>query len=514
VVEPEIRSSNAVLTVGVSGARQNACAAACLDGDLVAACEQERVTRVRRVGLQPGALPYEALEAVLAIAGKRKLADVKSFGIGEASVSLPPLYPVARFAHHFAHAATAYYLSPFPSAVALICDTDASVSTSVWLCGNDLKNVDWPSPASSALTVLYEQCARVFGLASGQEHQLEGLARLDGAPQDDRLERLITYRDGEICAIDGWESHIEAWLEEQPAGSIAHRASVAGAFQRRLGNLLLALLADVHRATGARHLCLGGGLFYNTFFNTIVRQSGLFEDVFVPPNPGNPGLAAGLALIAGAAKRGDREASPFLGASYDAEEIKATLDNCKLLYERLTEAQLLATTVDSLRRGLLVGWFQGRMEWGHRGLGNRSIVASPLSPYVLENLNVFLKQREWYRTYGLSVREDEAMRHFEGPPTSRLMQFEHRLRNPEALRHVVREGMESVRVQTVPDDDRFGRFHALHAAFGAATGIPVLVNTSFNAFAEPIVCSPRDAVRVFYGTGLDVLVIDRFVIRK
>ena len=156
------------------------------------------------------------------------------------------------------------------------------------------------------------------------------------------------------------------------------------------------------------HLCLGGGLFYNTFFNTLIAQGGSFDRVFIPPNPGNTGIAAGAALSVGRTLNGRHEmASAFLGPQYSLAEIKATLDNCKLTYECLSDGEVVAACVEALTAGRLVGWFQGRMEWGHRALGNRSILASPFSPYVLDNLNLFLKQRERHRAYALSVCEEE-----------------------------------------------------------------------------------------------------------
>ena len=152
------------------------------------------------------------------------------------------------------------------------------------------------------------------------------------------------------------------------------------------------------------------------------------------------------------------------------------------------------------------------MEWGHRALGNRSILASPLSPYVLDNLNVFLKQRERHRAYGLSVCEEKAGSYFSGPGRSRSMEYEYTLKDPELFRHVLPAGAQALRVQTV--DPAALLFQELHTAFAAATGTGVLVNTSFNGFSEPIVCSPRDAIRVFYGTGLDLLVLGCFVVHK
>lgn len=142
----------------------------------------------------------------------------------------------------------------------------------------------------------------------------------------------------------------------------------------------------------------------------------------------------------------------------------------------------------------------------------RSILATPFSPHVLENLNAYLKQREPYRTYGLSVCEDEAPRHFDVCAPSRLMELEYALRDPQIHTHVLPEGVRTLRVQTLSSDA--GLFRELHQAFGRVAPGGVLVNTSFNGLHEPIVCTPRDAVRAFYGTGLDLLVLGQFVIRK
>jgi carbamoyltransferase len=146
---------------------------------------------------------------------------------------------------------------------------------------------------------------------------------------------------------------------------------------------------------GASDLCLAGSLFYNTHFCTVAKTSGLFDRVFVPVNPGNSGLAVGTALHASGAS--PTQTSPFLGPSYDAEEIKATIDNCKLTYDWVGEHGAVTRAVDALRRGSLVGWFNGAMEWGPRALGARCIFANPFAPYVLENLNRFLKHREPWR---------------------------------------------------------------------------------------------------------------------
>jgi carbamoyltransferase len=297
--------------------------------------------------------------------------------------------------------------------------------------------------------------------------------------------------------------------------SVAHAARIADGVQRQLGDLLLQLLQDVKARVGGGNLCLGGGLFFNSYFNSVLAQSGVFERTFVPANPGNTGAAIGAALIvAGRDHRAGRarSVSAFLGPEYQIDEIKTTLDNCKLSYDYHHNGQVIERTAAALAKGQLVGWFQGRMEWGSRALGNRSILASPVAPYVLDNLNLFLKRREPHRPYSVSVCEEDAARFFRGPATSRFMEYEYEVIQPDILRHLLPLDATRLRVQTVPESA--GLFHQLLKASAALTGVPMLVNTSFNGFNEPIVCTPRDAVRVFYGTGLDLVVLGSFMLRK
>jgi carbamoyltransferase len=182
-----------------------------------------------------------------------------------------------------------------------------------------------------------------------------------------------------------------------------------------------------------------------------------------------------------------------------------------LSYEFVSESDAIDVAVDALARGRLVAWFQGRMEWGHRALGHRSILADPSSPYVLDNLNCYLRKRDRSRAFGVSVCEDRVGALFCGPDRSPFMEYEYAIR-ADRLRYAMPDGATSIRVQTVGPD--LEPFFTLHRRMEQANGTGVLVNTSFNGFHEPIACSPLDAVRVFYGTGLDLLVMGRFILRK
>jgi carbamoyltransferase len=505
-----------ISTLGIGGSRRNACAAICVDGEIRAACEQERLTRVRGIGLEAGGFPKEAVDEVLALA-HRGPDEVTSYVVAERDVQLPSSLRAVTVDHHRAHAAAAFLTSPFHRAAVLICDSHPDRELSVWIGdGSRLDDVQWPWQGR-AFATLYSECSTLFGFPGnghGHAHRLEALAHLGSGACADRLRPLLRYSKGRLEIAPGWPSQLEELIRREQAQQ-KPSVETASAVQQRIGEMLLELVGEVRATVDADAICLGGGLFYNTYFTTLIRTSGLFRDVFVPINPGNAGLAVGGALLLDGRHRdpaADKPTvSPFLGPEFDAEAIKAALDGCKLSYEFVSESQILDATVDALSRGQLVGWFQGRMEWGPRVLGHRSILANPCSPYVLDNLNFFLRKREKWRAFGVSVSEDQAGNHFCGPPSSRLMEYEYRLRD-DRLRPIMPAGASSIRVQTVVPDNEL--FWMLHMRMRQATGTGVLVNTSFNGFHEPIVCGPRDAIRVFYGTGLDMLVLGRFILRK
>jgi carbamoyltransferase len=502
--------STAIL--GVGGARRNACAAVCVDGSVVAACEQERLTRVRHEGLGAGwaAGHLEAVDEVLALAHREDHADV-TVAVAEQEARPPMPWASVAIDHHRGHAATAFLTSPFPSASVLVCDSHRERSVSVWR-GNawELEDQHWPwrGPGFAAL---YGQSAGVFGLAPERgELQLEALAHQGSRRDAGQWRDVFAYAAGAVECAPRWQATMHERIAGERQRGTEQPADTAAAVQHRIGEMLLDLVAEIRTTAASDALCLGGGLFYNTYFTSLVRGSGIFSDVFVPINPGNTGLSVGAGLDVGGRSE-SAAVSPYLGPEYDAYSIKSVLDGCKLSYAFVTEAEALDATVDALTRGQLVGWFQGRMEWGPRALGHRSILANPCSPYVLDNLNCFLRKRSRSRAFGVSVREHDAQRWFRGPARSRYMEYEYELVD-DRLRFVMPDGATSLRVQTVPAEETL--FSALHQRMEHATGCGVLVNTSFNGFREPIVCTPRDAIRVFYGTGLDMLVMGRFILRK
>jgi carbamoyltransferase len=419
--------------------------------------------------------------------------------------------PIERMDHHFAHACAAFLPSQFDAAAIVVCDEERP-EVSVWAGnGTTVATVDWPWNGAGFAT-LYSQCAEVFvpDALRGREQRMEALARLDPCHRDARLERLFCLAADRLELTTGWQTCIGSWIDL--GRCVEQAASLASAAQVRIGDLLIEFLRDVKRLFPEQtRLCIGGSLFQNSYFNTRIKCCGVFEEVFVPINPANAGLAAGVGLNAGRSPK--RSVSAFLGPSYSSEEVKATLDNCKLSYDRVSESDAIGLAVDNLHKGRLVAWFDGAMEWGPRALGGRSILANPFAPFVLENLNGYLKKRDAWRGYALSGLESAVRELFNGPPSSPFMECDFVPKDGRQFSHVLPGRKATARIQTVGRETP-RKFQALLHAFGGISGVPILVNTSFNGFQEPIVCSPRDAVRVFFGTGIDVLIIGEFVITK
>jgi carbamoyltransferase len=239
----------------------------------------------------------------------------------------------------------------------------------------------------------------------------------------------------------------------------------------------------------------------------------------VQPVAGNAGTAIGAVLEAwhGTYHRPERVAMSTLslGPGFTAAEIKQVLENCKLRFHYLvTTDEVIDSAVAQLNDNKIVAWMQGRMEFGSRALGNRSILASPLNPYSTENLNIFIKHREPFRKFAASVPAELCAEYFEVGPNARYLATMGRVKpaHREQFAAAVLAG-NLVRVHTVDRDENPLYWKLLHAA-GKATGLPVLYNTSFNLFGEPLVCTPRDAVRSFYSSGIEAMFVGNFFLQK
>ena len=494
------------MIAGVSPGSRNAAVALGENGRLVGVCSQERVTRVRGAGVGPSGMPDEAMDLLLE-RSRRTRRDIADLIIADVDgTSSPRAAESECIDHHYAHACTAYLTSGLQAATVLVCDHEPPFVSLFSAEGTAIRAVECPR-FEVGFADVYSQLSKVFKLG---DQQFEALARLHPGHRDAEVDRWLTRTDGMLSVNPGLANRVEERLGRTQDGP-GSRAALASALQERLAELLVEFLRDVAAGHQSRDLCLGGSLFYHSSINSAVSQAGVFRQVFVPVDPGNSGLAVGAACHGLGAR--PAQASPFLGPSYSAQEIKDTLHNCKLQYSWEPDGGITAA-VEALKLGYLVGWFDGAMEWGNRALGARCILANPMAPYVLENLNHFLKRREPWRGYALSGLQERVGDYFAGPEAAPFMEYDYRVRDVARLRNVLPAEDAAIRVHTVSANDGMPRFRRLLEAFADATGLPFVVNTSFNGFHEPIVCNPRDAVRVFYGTGLDVLVCDQFVLRK
>jgi carbamoyltransferase len=499
-----------VIHAGLSGVERHGSVALAEGARLMGVCQQERVTRVRNAGFNASRLPDEALDTLLRCHGRSRQ-DVGRYVVAGPDARSERQDRFEYVDHHLAHACTAYLSSPFSSATVVVCDSEAP-HVSVWVGhGGALTRVEWPWNGPG-FTEVYSRfaCAMGFHGAAG-EQRFEALARLAPDARDSRVSGLVEPGDDALHVKPGLESSIESRLAESAAGATPRGAALAASLQAELGDAFIQFLTHVRARTSSPNLCLAGSFFYHSSINTMAKRAGLFDAVFVPIDPGDAGLAVGTALHASGS--GPQFLSPFSGPSYDTQEIKETLDNCKLQYEWHSEDDAIRAAVRALQQHTLVAWFDGGMEWGPRALGARCILANPFAPYVLENLNRFLKRREPWRGYAISGLEEAVDTHFDGPARTPFMDGDYRPRDPRRFASVLPVCGAAIRVQTVGAEAP-PRFRRLLAMFGEATGLPFVVNTSFNGFHEPIVCSPRDAVRVFYGSGVDVLVLNQFVMRK
>lgn len=421
--------------------------------------------------------------------------------------------------HHIAHAASAFYPSPYPEAAVMTLDGRGETASTCYAMGQGqalryLGQVDAPH----SLGLLYEQVTEYLGfLHASDEYKVMALAS-QGEPR-----YLRAFRDIVRVEEGGRYTVAPARLEERfgpprMRGEPLERRhfDIARSLQRVLEDSVLALSEWLHAATGTERLCLAGGVALNCVMNARVRDRGPFKDVWVQPAAGDAGTALGAALWVDARERPGTARDyamdhAYLGPAFDDGEIEAFLRWSQLPYRR--PASLPEAAAQLLADGQVLGWFHGRMEFGPRALGARSILASPCAAGMQARLNE-IKDREDFRPVAPVVVEEAAAQWFANARPSPFMLFvfdvlpEQALRIP-AVRHV--DG--TARVQTVNRTQNALLYDTLQA-FARRTGVPVLINTSFNTRGEPIVCTPRDAIECFWTSPLDALAIGPFILEK
>ena len=462
--------------------------------------------------------------------------------------------------HHYSHAASAFYPSPFNEAAILTIDGVGEWATTSLAHGRGnsielLREIHFPH----SLGLLYSAFTYYLGFrVNSGEYKVMGLAPY-GTPRFARtiLDNLIDLKPDGSFRLDlryfdyatGLRMTNEAFdgLFGGPARGVSEALTdrhmdVAASIQAVLDETIVRMGKDIATITGARNLCLAGGVALNCVSNAKLLRSGAFTNLWIQPAAGDAGGAVGAALAgfylkqeSGAPPREpvDRMQGSFLGPEFTATEIEDALRTEGAVFSVLTPDALVEKCVDALASQDAVGWFQGRMEFGPRALGARSILADPRDPGMQSRLNLKVKFRESFRPFAPAVlREslsewfdlsidspymllvaDVAEKHRVQPYSDEQAKGLDKLRTPRSDTPATTHVDGSARLQTVHAETN-PRFHALISAFAARTGCPVLVNTSSNVRGEPIVCTPSDAFRCFMGTDLDALAIGNCFLRK
>jgi carbamoyltransferase len=488
-------------------------------------------------------------------ANANRVRDVAA-ALGEA-LDLDPAHIRARLRfveHHPAHLASAFFVSPFESAAVCAVDGFGDFVSTSWGVGRDrtldvIRRVLFPH----SLGLFYLALTQHLGfLGYGDEYKVMGLAA-HGAPDAVRLVRqLVALKPDGGFALDldffrhagagvsmAWEAgeptigpvyseRLTALLgpARRPGEPVEPRhEAIAASAQAVFEEAMFHVLGALQRRTGQRRLCLAGGCAQNSVANGKIRERTGFEQVFVQPAAGDDGTALGAALAVCHQERGEPRGfameHAYWGTDCTDEAARRELEKVREALARractVTEMDddeaLCAWTADRLAGGKVVGWFQGRMEWGPRALGNRSILADPRRPDMREIINARIKRRESFRPFAPAVAEEALEEYFVGAVADPFMAQVYPVRpDKRALIPAVTHVDGSGRLQTVSRRHN-PRFWLLLRAFEKRTGVPVLLNTSFNE-SEPIVCRPAEAIDCFLRTEMDVLALGRSVVEK
>lgn len=448
--------------------------------------------------------------------------------------------------HHIAHIASAYYCSSWEKAAGFSYDGSGDfVSTMMARCeGNQIEvlgRVFLPHSLGSVYTMIcefigyskYGDEGKVMGLAPyGKETYCREIARIVAARKGGFQLDLSYFKplgsnqgmqvlpDGTVRLARHFSDRMEKLFGEprKPHTEIAQRdMDLAFALQHRFEEIFFHLVNELHERVPFDDLAMAGGCALNSVANGKIFDRTPFRRTYIQPAAGDEGLAIGAALhtyhsVLNRPRRHELKRS-YLGPEFSESRIQSALQNAGLLGRKLTRDALLEETAEQIAAGNVVGWFQGRMEWGPRALGNRSIVAHPGLPNMKDVLNARIKHREWFRPFAPSILADYQHEYFEHDHPSPFMLHVYKIR-PEkrkalcAVNHVDDTG----RLQSVTREEN-PLYYDLISAFHRKTGIPVILNTSFNE-NEPIVCTPEEAIDCFQRTRMDVLAIGPFMVTR
>lgn len=557
-----------MITIGYNYSQMHDSSACIMrDGELLYAVAEERLSRVKH----DAGFPHRAIRACLDFAKVRPdqvdevcqgwpapwqtfAADLRCFATGKCPVNYTSVVSSARlFAsmghqnggfrqftqhfgptrarmrfvdHHLAHALSTYAFSGFRDAAVVVMDgRGAWEATSIWRGHNGqlehMLTIPWPN----SLGLFYARFTEYLGFVpNSDEWKVMGLAPY-GSPGVD-LSHFISLKEepyrvnaADLLAEGGGAPAVAARLgPAREAESVidTRYKDVAYAVQEACEQAMLALLAQAVKMTGARNVCLAGGVALNSKANGKILISGLVDDLFVQPAAADDGVALGAALAPYLVNEGrvpmTRLRQLYLGPQSTDEEIEKTLCTYKLRATPMDDPA--ATAAEMLAEGKILGWFQGRMEFGPRALGARSILADPRDPEMNAKVNNAVKFREWWRPFAPALLASAAPEYLESAYDSPFMIFTSAVR-PEkrAVIPSVTHVDGTARPQTVEPDVNPLYYRTIEA-FGERTGVPVIMNTSFNLRGEPIVCTPTDAIRTFFSSGMDALVIGPYLVEK
>lgn len=462
--------------------------------------------------------------------------------------------------HHLSHAASAFFPSPFDEAAVLTMDGVGEWTTTSLAVGKAngldiLKEIRFPHSIGLLYSAFTYYCG--FKVNSG-EYKVMGLAPYGEPRYADLIKsHLIDIRDDGSFSLDmqyfnyctGLTMTNERFdrlfggAAREPEAQLTQREmDLAASVQVVTEEIVIKLARGIRQATGQRNLCLAGGVALNCVANGKLQREGIFDQIWIQPAAGDAGGAIGAALAAhhmalGQPRRvdaSDAMRGAYLGPEYLQDDIEDRLRRAGARFSTVSEDEMFAITVEALVDAKAVGWHQGRMEFGPRALGGRSIIADPRSPTVQRQLNLKVKFRESFRPFAPSVLAEDVQDWFNTTVPSPYMLLvadvaKHRqlpmtdseealfgiekLNVPRSEIPAVTHVDYSARIQTVQRETN-PRYHRLLSAFKEATGCPVLVNTSFNVRGEPIVCTPEDAFHCLMGTGIELLVVGNCIVRK
>lgn len=445
--------------------------------------------------------------------------------------------------HHLAHAACSYYLSGFDEASILIIDGQGEDMSGTMAVGkNGLIKIITKFPVKDSLGYFYEAASEFVGLGLDAPGKLMGLASY-GQPIY-QFDQFDFSADGYSIKIkpdfslknnlDQQQSVVKAWLLEFEKtfgkqnnsnlifrdlyGDFAKNVDLyqfhkdfAASIQSQLEKTLLHLIKVLISKTGINNVCLGGGVALNCSTNTLIAKSNFVKKYFVPPMTHDAGTSLGAALYVSSIKPKKQLKHSYLGPEFSNDEIKKVLDKVNYNYQKFDN--ICCKTADLLSEGKIISWFQGAMEVGPRALGNRSILGNPILSNINKDVNL-AKDRELWRPLAPSILEEYIDDYLEDAFVSPFMLHTFKVKNEKqkiipAVTHV--DG--STRPQTV-DQKRNPKYHQMIHSFYQKTGIPLVLNTSFNGAKEPIVCTPLDAITSFFSNATDYLVIGDFLVKK